>query len=153
MPKDFYTLSTLLHARPCALCGEPPTDTALCLVCGDILCATPSCRGEPEQALRHGEMPCSRHANTCGAGCGMFYLLHEGRVLLTYSSGELHEGRAISHFYPSIHLDAHGEEDHKLRRGRPLFLSAQRQADLHHLWLTHAIPITVARALDRRHGP
>ena len=82
-----------------------------------------------------------------------FYLLHEGRVLLTYSSGELHEGRAIPHFYPSIYLDAHGEEDHKLRRGRPLFLSAQRQADLHHLWLTHAIPITVARALDRRHGP
>ena len=58
----------------------------------------------------------------------MFYLLHEGRVLLTYSSGELHEGRAIPHFYPSIYLDAHGEEDHKLRRGRPLFLSAQRQA-------------------------
>jgi len=151
MPKDFYTLSTLLHARPCALCGEPPTDTALCLVCGAILCATPSCRGEPEQALRHGETPCSRHANTCGAGCGMFYLLHEGRVRLTYSSGELHEGRAIPHldpsiYYPSIYLDAHGEEDHKLRRGRPLFLSSQRQADLHRLWLTHAIPITVARA-------
>lgn len=37
----------------------------------------------------------------------------------------------------SPYLDAHGEEDHELHRGKPLFLSAERYEALEKLWLSH----------------
>ena len=38
------------------------------------------------------------------------------------------------------------EEDKGLRRGKPLFLSKVRVAALLRMWLTHAVPLEVARA-------
>ena len=48
-------------------------------------------------------------------------------------------------FFPSLYLDSHGEEDRGLRRGKPLYLSLQRQLTLHRLWLAHALPVEVVR--------
>ena len=47
----------------------------------------------------------------------------------------------------------HGEEDHGLRRGKPLFLNAARQAAIHKLWITHAVPLEVARARAKASPP
>ena len=69
---------------------------------------------------------------------GLFYLVPQWQVLLV-------DG-AHSAYYPSLYVDAHGEEDRGLRRGRPLFLSAPRVASTHRLWLAHAMPPTGARA-------
>jgi E3 ubiquitin-protein ligase UBR3 len=41
--------------------------------------------------------------------------------------------------YPSIYLDAHGEEDEFLKRGRPLFLDRERYAALSELWAHGAL--------------
>ena len=51
-----------------------------------------------------------------------------------------------SAFAPSLYVDAHGEEDHGLRRGKPLYHSPVRQAALHRMWLAQAVPLEVARS-------
>ena len=58
-----------------------------------------------------------------------------------------HRPRLLRHRYqPSLYLDVHGEEDKGLRRGKPLYLSKLRVAALLRMWLTHAVPLEVARA-------
>jgi hypothetical protein len=143
MSKDFNTLAAMLHGKPCARCHKPPPETALCLVCGAILCAGTLCQNNLAMTSTdegQDEPACVLHARECGAGCGIFYLVHEGRVLLVDS------GAAA--YFPSIYLDSHGEEDPMLRRGQPLYLNSRRQTALHRLWLTHAVPIRVGHALD-----
>ncbi|KAJ1330775.1 hypothetical protein BSLG_009227 [Batrachochytrium salamandrivorans] len=47
------------------------------------------------------------------------------------------------------YLDAHGEVDPQLRRGRPLFLNRKRYAEIRKLWLTHGVPSYIARKIDQ----
>ncbi|KAG8733420.1 hypothetical protein FRC11_006379 [Ceratobasidium sp. 423] len=51
-------------------------------------------------------------------------------------------------FGQAPYLDAHGEVDYGMRRGRRQFLNAQRFEELRRVWLTHGIPTFVARKLD-----
>jgi hypothetical protein len=229
MPKDFNSLAAMLHGKSCAHCRKPPAETALCLVCGAILCAGFLCQNNLARHFPSLDDPAFMlHAKMCGAGCGIFYMVHEVRFagdklhlartrpsrnvaipfvflfpshpyLLFYMvhevrlAGEPHHARtcptpnvartflpfSLSHtsrqcpltFFPplplppiqgrvllvgsrqaascpSIYLDSHGEEDHMLRRGQPLYLSTRRQVAIHRLWLTHAVPVQVGRALD-----
>ena len=101
------------------------------------MCAGPNCRRE-RGADETVEGQCTRHARECGAGVGIFYLAHQCMVLLV-------DGPHAA-YHPSLYLDAHGEEDRGLRRGKPLFLSSKRVAATHQLLVAHAVPMTVARA-------
>lgn len=94
------------------------------MACGELVC----CAGFCCRAGRHGET--ARHAAACGAGAGAFFLVKSTRTLLL-------RGRRVC-LYPSVYLDAHGEEDEFLKRGRPLFLSEERYAALEELWVQSA---------------
>ena len=138
MPPDFATLTMQLHQRLCVACVKvPQVEPALCLICGALLCAGPSCK-RIRQPMDSREGECTRHARGCGMGIGIFALVHQGITLLVDGTR--------SAFYPSLYLDAHGEEDHGLRRGKPLYLSAARQEAIHRLWLAQAVPREVARS-------
>jgi hypothetical protein len=137
MPPDFASLTVQLHRRVCLACNKPPTEPAVCLLCGALLCAGPTCRrervaGEPKE----GE--CTRHARICGLGVGIFALVHQCTTLLV--------DETRSAYYGSLYLDAHNEEDRGLRRGKPLYLSEARQAAIRRLWLTQTVPLEVARS-------
>ena len=67
----------------------------------------------------------------------MFLLLKKSQVVLI-------RGRWAA-FYPSPYLDAHGEEDVGLKRGRPLFLSEGRYENLCRLWNRDLIAMEVTR--------
>ena len=138
MPHDFAALTAELYDRRCASCGMPPVEPALCLLCGTLLCAGPNCRRNRElgPAEPTGGQ-CTRHARECGSGIGLYYLVHQGRTLLVDGPH--------SAYYSSLYLDAHGEEDRGLRRGKPLYLSQERVEGAHKLWLAHALPIKVSR--------
>ena len=72
-------------AKNCIYCDTPPLEPAVCLLCGALVCAGPNCRRRrAEGEKKEGE--CTRHARTCGCGTGMFYLAHQGMVLLMDSS-------------------------------------------------------------------
>lgn len=80
MPKDFNTLAAMLHGKPCVHCHKPPAETALCLVCGAILCAGFMCQKNlATPSLFVDDRAFMLHARTCGAGCGIFYMVHEVR--------------------------------------------------------------------------
>uniref|UniRef100_A0A7S2GY09 E3 ubiquitin-protein ligase n=1 Tax=Haptolina brevifila TaxID=156173 RepID=A0A7S2GY09_9EUKA len=142
MPRDFASLTALLHNRTCHACHERPHEPALCLLCGALLCAGNTCRRQREADEGvHGEVEpgeCTRHARSCGLGVGIFALVHQCVTLL------VDDWRSTYH--ASLYLDAHNEEDRNLRRGKPLFLNQPRQAALHRLWLAQAVPLEVARS-------
>ena len=70
--------------------------------------------------------------NPCRAfATGVFLLVKSTKMLLM-------RGRRIC-LYPSVYLDAHGEEDEFLKRGRPLFLSRARYQALSELWVHSAL--------------
>jgi hypothetical protein len=98
---------------------------------------------------------CYRHATVCPAGgangcrsapsaVGLFLHLTGTHLVLIHGSRRSHLG--------SVYLDAHGEEDHGLRRGRPLRLSQSRIANLQALWIGmgfyHDTPTLRNSALD-----
>ena len=124
LPRKCEDLYLKIVDRPCDQCGAAPRDPAVCLACGELVC----CAGFCCRAGRHGET--ARHAAACGAGAGAFFLVKSTRTLLL-------RGRRVC-LYPSVYLDAHGEEDEFLKRGRPLFLSEERFAALEELWVQSA---------------
>ncbi|KAJ1632834.1 hypothetical protein T492DRAFT_867599 [Pavlovales sp. CCMP2436] len=63
---------------------------------------------------------------TCGRGLGAFVLLKASTTLLCV-------GRRHC-WWGCLYLDAHGEEDRGLQRGRPLLLNHQRLGALHALF-------------------
>ncbi|KAJ3693678.1 hypothetical protein LUZ60_009158 [Juncus effusus] len=107
-------------------CNKVPDEPALCLFCGKLcspswkFCCRPS--------------KCQNHATTCGAGIGVFLLIRKTTILLQRSLRLA--------FWPSPYLDAFGEEDHDMQRGRPLYLSEERYAALTHLVASHSLDRT-----------
>ncbi len=63
-------------------------------------------------------------------GTGVFLLLRQTAILILRGSHAC--------VYPSPYLDAHGEEDPSLKRGKPLFLDPNRYEALQALWVAQA---------------
>ena len=101
------------------------------MVCGELLCAGSSC------CKRSGVGALTRHVQSCGAGTGLFFLVHRAHTVLLRGP---HAAYAISPY-----VDDHGEEDASLRRGRPLHLDAERMRQLARLWAEHAVAREVVR--------
>ena len=138
LPREYENLYLKIADRPCDACGAAPRDPAVCLACGELVC----CAGFCCRAGGHGES--ARHAAACGAGAGLFFLVKSTRTLLL-------RGRRAC-LYPSVYLDAHGEEDEFLKRGRPLFLSEERVAALEELWVQSAFDYDSLAAQNSRLG-
>ncbi|XP_057971426.1 E3 ubiquitin-protein ligase PRT6 [Malania oleifera] len=101
----------------------PDCEPALCLLCGRLCSASlkPCCR----------ESGCQTHAMACGSGTGVFLLIRKTTVLLQRS------GRRAP--WPSPYLDAFGEEDIEMLRGKPLYLNEERYAALTHMVASHGL--------------
>ncbi|ETN85054.1 hypothetical protein NECAME_06601 [Necator americanus] len=69
---------------------------------------------------------CNKHSMECGRDACCFIALNSSLIVIT------REGLAA--VWGSVYLDAHGEEDRNLRRGKPLFLSARRVDCLRSDW-------------------
>lgn len=110
----------------CSKCKSVPDEPALCLLCGK-LCSTnwkSCCRASR----------CINHASSCGAGIGVFLVVRKTTILLQRSSRQA--------FWSSLYLDAFGEEDIDMIRGKPLFLNAERYAALTYLVASHGLDRT-----------
>ncbi|KAF9109352.1 hypothetical protein BGX27_007699 [Mortierella sp. AM989] len=123
----------------CPKCNTVPFDPALCLCCGVIVCSQSFCCLEGLDSDGRGE--CNTHALTCTGPVGIYLLIKKCVILL------LHVRNGC--FHPAPFLDEHGEADLGLRRGRPQFLNPLRYDDLRRMWLTHGIPIHVARKIEQ----
>jgi len=128
LPAAFDVLYQSVRGRKCAACGLAPACGGLCLLCGELVCLeSKCCRGGPESAGpgRRGAGEATTHARACGGGAGAFLALAGGLatcVLLVRGRHAAYRG--------SLYVDAHGEPDVGLRRGRLLALSPARAAAL-----------------------
>lgn len=120
--------------------GDDSRAPALCLICGEMLCShSYCCQTEVEGGHKMGA--CAAHAQTCGAGVGVFLRVRECQILLMANKNK-------GCFYSPPYLDAYGETDQGLRRGNPLYLCHDRYQRLEKLWLNHSVAEEVARSLE-----
>jgi len=134
LPHLYHDLYMSYRDRPCQLCDSVPLRPALCLACGALCCfASECCRAvNVPGAVVQGEVcECFAHAARCGAGTAALLLLKTSMVLL------LRETHWC--IWGSPYLDAYGEEDPELKRGRPLRLNRERYAQLQVLHSTHGL--------------
>jgi hypothetical protein len=110
-------------------------ETAICLLTGAVMRS-----GSSRRAFSRAQRPpgaCTLHARKHGSGIGIFFLVQKCTVLLMHNNK--------SAYSASLYVDEHGEEDHGLRRGRPLFLNDARYRALEQLWRQQGIPREVAQ--------
>lgn len=123
LPHLYQDLLQRYIKQHCPDCGVVPEEPALCLLCGR-LCS-------PNWKLCCRESGSQTHAMVCGAGTGVFLLIRKTTVLLQRSV------RQAS--WPSPYLDAFGEEDTEMQRGKPLYLNEERYAALTHMVASHGV--------------
>uniref|UniRef100_A0A8C4N9D5 E3 ubiquitin-protein ligase n=2 Tax=Eptatretus burgeri TaxID=7764 RepID=A0A8C4N9D5_EPTBU len=134
LPESYNTIFQYYHRRPCHACSKVPKDPALCLVCGAFVCLKGAC------CKQQNCYECVQHTQLCGAGTGIFLLVNASVVIII-------RGPEFC-LWGSVYLDAHGEEDRDLRRGKPLFLCAERYRVLEQQWLIHSYD-----HVNKRWGP
>ncbi|KAF0700397.1 hypothetical protein As57867_009066, partial [Aphanomyces stellatus] len=127
---DLYTATASALCRTTNAVQEAP---AICLLCGDVVC------GGAECCKRNHRGACAQHVTTCGCGQGAFFLMRQCQMLLVSTGGR-------SCFFASPFVDEFGEEDHNVRRGRPLFLRPNRYMALLQLVFSHAIASEVSKS-------
>ncbi|KAG8376898.1 hypothetical protein BUALT_Bualt09G0112000 [Buddleja alternifolia] len=123
LPHLYQDILQRYFKKLCPDCGVVIEEPALCLLCGKL------CSANWKTCCR--ENRCETHAMACGAGTGVFLLVRRTRILLQRSARQA--------LWPSPYLDAFGEEDVDMQRGKPLFLNEERYAALTHMVASHGI--------------
>ncbi|KAF8653558.1 hypothetical protein AX16_003895 [Volvariella volvacea WC 439] len=123
-------------ALTCPRCQTVPLDCAVCLICGVTCCMQSHCCMDVDGD--RGE--CNMHTRECGGTIGVYFLVRRCAVLYLNSNNGT--------FVQSPYLDAHGEVDMSMRRGRRQYLHHARWEDIRKIWLNHGIPHVVARKLE-----
>ena len=117
LPKDYFELMNR-YRKQVAVCGNVPSDPALCLSCGEIVCCGMSCN---KQCATRGKGPCWKHAAQCGSGQSLFLRIRKTMLIA------VDYPRVCKQLF-SPYVDAHGEEDPEFARGKPLFLNQTKLA-------------------------
>ncbi|VDP32171.1 unnamed protein product [Soboliphyme baturini] len=123
LPRSFEVFFRQHHNRICPTCQTSPREVLICLLCGTLVCHSANC------CMANGLTEIESHRNECGVGTAVYLSVQTSVVSVV-------RGRRVCE-WGSLYLDAHGEEDRELKRGRPLFLSEERYAFLQRQWLSH----------------
>ncbi|XP_023771470.2 E3 ubiquitin-protein ligase PRT6 [Lactuca sativa] len=123
LPYLYQDLLQRYIKQKCVDCGAVQDEPALCLLCGKL------CSPSWKTCCRNNK--CQTHAMSCGAGTGVFLLIRKTTILLQRSARQAR--------WPSPYLDAFGEEDVEMHRGKPLYLNEERYAALSHMVASHGL--------------
>jgi len=126
LPRNYDSIFQFYHKRVCTVCQKVPKDPTLCLLCGVMVCLREGCCRAPQGDQMHEAV---RHSVDCGAGTAPFLAVNSATIVVIRGK------RAC--IWGSIYLDAFGEEDRELKRGKPLFLNMERYQLLETQWLSH----------------
>ncbi|XP_053327752.1 E3 ubiquitin-protein ligase UBR3 isoform X2 [Spea bombifrons] len=134
LPEIYNTIFQYYHRKCCSVCTKVPKDPALCLVCGTFVCLKGLC------CKSQSYCECVSHSQNCGAGTGIFLLINASVIIII-------RGHRFC-LWGSVYLDAHGEEDRELRRGKPLYICKERYRVLEQQWVSHTFD-----HINKRWGP
>lgn len=126
LPKNYDAIFQFYHKRTCTMCKNVPKDPTICLLCGVMVCLRETCCRSSVGDSTHEAV---RHSIDCGAGTVPFLAVNSATIVVIRGK------RAC--IWGSIYLDAFGEEDRELKRGKPLFLNVDRYQLLESQWLSH----------------
>ncbi|CAL5388291.1 unnamed protein product [Camellia sinensis] len=130
LPHLYQDLLQRYIKQHCLDCGAVLEEPALCLLCGKLCSPNGKiCCGSV--SYQYLESRCQTHAMACGAGTGVFLLIRKTTILLQRSARQAP--------WPSPYLDAFGEEDMEMHRGKPLYLNEERYAALTHMVASHGL--------------
>ncbi|XWS43722.1 hypothetical protein CRYUN_Cryun16bG0128000 [Craigia yunnanensis] len=123
LPHVYQDLLQRYIKQCCPDCKAVLEEPALCLLCGRLCSPSlkPCCR----------DSGCIAHAMACGAGIGVFLLIRRTTILLQRSARQAP--------WPSLYLDAFGEEDIDMRRRKLLYLNEERYAALTYMVASHGL--------------
>uniref|UniRef100_A0A8C8SJE6 E3 ubiquitin-protein ligase n=1 Tax=Pelusios castaneus TaxID=367368 RepID=A0A8C8SJE6_9SAUR len=134
LPENYNTIFQYYHRKTCTVCTKVPKDPAVCLVCGTFVCLKGLC------CKQQSYCECVLHSQNCGAGTGIFLLINASVIIII-------RGHRFC-LWGSVYLDAHGEEDRDLRRGKPLYICKERYKVLEQQWVSHTFD-----HINKRWGP
>uniref|UniRef100_A0A8C0TY78 E3 ubiquitin-protein ligase n=1 Tax=Canis lupus familiaris TaxID=9615 RepID=A0A8C0TY78_CANLF len=138
--EEFSVLSSCLGLLPTFYQTEHPFISASCLdwpvPAFDII--SQWCFEINSFTERHAEQ--GKHSQNCGAGTGIFLLINASVIIII-------RGHRFC-LWGSVYLDAHGEEDRDLRRGKPLYICKERYKVLEQQWISHTFD-----HINKRWGP
>ncbi|XP_058889679.1 E3 ubiquitin-protein ligase ubr3-like isoform X2 [Acipenser ruthenus] len=134
LPENYNTIFQYYHRKACTFCNKVPKDPALCLVCGTFVCLKGLC------CKQQNCCECVLHSQHCGAATGIFLLINASVIIII-------RGHRFC-LWGAVYLDAHGEEDRDLRRGKPLYLCEERYKVLEQQWVSHTFD-----HINKRWGP
>uniref|UniRef100_A0A6I8N647 E3 ubiquitin-protein ligase n=1 Tax=Ornithorhynchus anatinus TaxID=9258 RepID=A0A6I8N647_ORNAN len=134
LPENYNTIFQYYHRKTCSVCTKVPKDPAVCLVCGTFVCLKGLC------CKQQSYCECVLHSQNCGAGTGIFLLINASIIIII-------RGHRFC-LWGSVYLDAHGEEDRDLRRGKPLYICKERYKVLEQQWVSHTFD-----HINKRWGP
>ncbi|XP_074857119.1 E3 ubiquitin-protein ligase UBR3 isoform X3 [Carettochelys insculpta] len=134
LPENYNTIFQYYHRKTCTVCSKVPKDPAVCLVCGTFVCLKGLC------CKQQSYCECVLHSQNCGAGTGIFLLINASVIIII-------RGHRFC-LWGSVYLDAHGEEDRDLRRGKPLYICKERYKVLEQQWVSHTFD-----HINKRWGP
>ncbi|CAH8500075.1 unnamed protein product [Schistosoma turkestanicum] len=119
-PSSFDVLFNALHLVNCSSNQHRFQENILCLICGTLSCTL--CSNLTRTIVDHSLV--------CGGFSGVVLEVNTSIVYVSL-------GTYVSD-WGSVYLDEYGEEDLELKRGKPLFLNAERFALLENQWITHS---------------
>jgi hypothetical protein len=135
LPTNYVDLIKKTLAMKCKSCNTRPSDPAICLLCGDMVCLdSDCCRGMEDE----GE--CTQHARTCGAGQGIF--------ILPFASIVLAVAAPRNCVWDGPSEDIHGEPDSYLKRSIRLTLSQYRLEKMKLSYTRGTIAVDIVRQND-----
>ncbi|CAB3411128.1 unnamed protein product [Caenorhabditis bovis] len=129
LPSNYDDLFNRYFHRACSTCSKIPNNPLVCLLCGKLVCIDECCNlqsmttDHPSSYVIEAET----HAEDCSSYTGLFLSLNSSVCIVSV-------GRRAG-IWGSVYLDAHGEEDRNLKRGKPLRLSERRLACLERDWI------------------
>ena len=120
-----------------------PMRPALCLICNAIVCSNSTCcqahisAGGREKTVGG----CFAHASKCGDGIGVFLLMKQSALVVLHNTSGA--------YLDSPYVDAFGEADPNMRRGKPLWLNIKRYEKLQAIYSQHTIPDEIRQFQER----
>jgi hypothetical protein len=120
--------------KNCENCGTIPKSSAVCLICGTLVCVGQACCRKS-----HGE--CYMHRKKCSGDIGLFLLVRSCAILLVSDS--------IGTIVPAPYLNSYGEHDFDLSSSSALFLNdSLYSGKLGAMWKNGALRDFILRNMD-----
>eukprot|EP01133_Synstelium_polycarpum_P006264 gene6264-7269_t len=126
LPTNFHEFFIKYLNVPCNTCKKVPAKSAVCLLCGHLICINGQC------CVINNVRESTKHVHVCGLfKVGVFLETKNPTITLIRD----HRKSAMNNAF----LDNYGESDPNLERGKPLIRSDNNLQDLWCSWISHCI--------------